>query len=139
MINEQGLTTSAWPASQRKHRWRSHCSVYAAALAVLGGSAISVTATATASAGPSPATTLVASADRYSAVIRRTEFGVPHVVGRTFGDLGYGYGYAVAQDYLCALADLVLTADGDRSRFFGPDRCSRRSSGSPTSSPNTRS
>jgi acyl-homoserine-lactone acylase len=53
--------------------------------------------------------------------IRRTGFGIPHVLAGTYRDLGYGAGYAYAQDNLCALADDVLTVSGERSRWFGPD------------------
>ncbi|HTI27192.1 MAG TPA: penicillin acylase family protein [Kutzneria sp.] len=55
------------------------------------------------------------------AVIRRTEYGIPHIVAKDFTGLGYGYGYAFAEDNLCALADAITTVDGDRSRYFGPD------------------
>ncbi|MEV6976244.1 penicillin acylase family protein [Kitasatospora sp. NPDC093806] len=62
-------------------------------------------------------------ADRggYTAKIRRTEHGVPHVLARDYAGLGYGYGYAFAQDNLCQLADQVVTLRGERSRYFGPD------------------
>ena len=53
--------------------------------------------------------------------VRRTGFGIPHVLAGTYRDLGYGAGYAYAQDNLCALADDVLTVSGERSRWFGPD------------------
>jgi acyl-homoserine-lactone acylase len=63
----------------------------------------------------------LASADdrRYSAEIRRTEYGIPHVLANDHGSLGYGYGYAFAQDNLCVMADRVVTLRGERSRFFG--------------------
>ena len=64
---------------------------------------------------------------RYSAEIRRTEYGIPHIVANDHGSLGYGYGYAFAQDNLCVMADRVLTLRGDRSRYFGP----RASAGDP--------
>ena len=57
---------------------------------------------------------------RYSAEIRRTEYGIPHIVASDHGSLGYGYGYAFAQDNLCVMADRVVTLRGDRSRYFGP-------------------
>ncbi|HEY0499671.1 MAG TPA: penicillin acylase family protein [Kutzneria sp.] len=62
-----------------------------------------------------------ASAARGGAVIRRTEYGIPHIVAKDFTGLGYGYGYAFAEDNLCALADAITTVDGDRSRYFGPE------------------
>ncbi len=57
---------------------------------------------------------------RYSAEIRRTAYGIPHVLAKDYGSLGYGYGYAFAQDNLCVLADRVVTLRGERSRYFGP-------------------
>jgi acyl-homoserine-lactone acylase len=57
---------------------------------------------------------------RYSAEIRRTEYGIPHVLANDHGSLGYGYGYAFAQDNLCVMADRVVTLRGERSRFLGP-------------------
>lgn len=52
--------------------------------------------------------------------IRRTAYGIPHIVAEDFGGLGYGYGYAYAQDNVCLLAETVATVRGERSRFFGP-------------------
>ncbi|KOV36760.1 hypothetical protein ADK60_05935 [Streptomyces sp. XY431] len=62
-------------------------------------------------------------ADRggWTAKVRRTEFGVPHVLAHDYGGLGYGYGYAFAQDNVCALADQVVSVRGERSRWFGPE------------------
>jgi Penicillin amidase len=62
----------------------------------------------------------------YSAEIRRTEYGIPHILADDYGSLGYGYGYAFAQDNLCVLADRVVTLRGDRSRYFGPTAGPRR-------------
>jgi acyl-homoserine-lactone acylase len=58
--------------------------------------------------------------ERYNAEIRRTQYGIPHILARDYGSLGYGYGYAFAQDNLCVLADRVVTLRGERSRYFGP-------------------
>ena len=60
-------------------------------------------------------------AARYSAEIRRTTMGVPHIKASDWGGLGYGYGYAQAQDNLCTMADSFLTYRGERSKFFGAD------------------
>ena len=57
----------------------------------------------------------------YTAQIRRTAYGIPHILAKDFGGLGYGYGYAFAQDNVCELADQVATLRGERSQFFGPD------------------
>eukprot|EP01030_Chromulinospumella_sphaerica_P011325 gene11325-11124_t len=56
-----------------------------------------------------------------SADIRRTGFGVPHIRAENERGLGYGIGYAYAQDNLCLLANEIATVNGQRSRLFGPD------------------
>jgi len=58
---------------------------------------------------------------QFGAEIRRTSFGIPHIVARDEAGLGYGIGYAFAQDNFCVLADEIVTVNGERSRFFGPD------------------
>lgn len=57
-----------------------------------------------------------------SADIRRTTFGVPHIRANDERGLGYGIGYAYAQDNLCLLSNEVVTVNGERARFFGPDQ-----------------
>jgi acyl-homoserine-lactone acylase len=54
-------------------------------------------------------------------LIARTQFGVPHIVASTPTDLGYGFGYAFAQDDICTLADDIVTLRAERSRYFGPN------------------
>jgi acyl-homoserine-lactone acylase len=56
---------------------------------------------------------------RFQAEIRRTSLGVPHIKAANWGGLGYGVGYAQAQDNLCTMADSFLTYRGERSRHFG--------------------
>lgn len=56
-----------------------------------------------------------------SAQIRRTGFGTPHILASDERGLGYGIGYAYAQDNLCLLANEVLTVNGERSRYLGAD------------------
>ena len=58
---------------------------------------------------------------RYTAEIRRTEGGMPHIKARDFGSLGFGYAYAYAEDQACRFADIVATVNAQRSRYFGPD------------------
>jgi acyl-homoserine-lactone acylase len=60
-------------------------------------------------------------ASKYSAEIRRTAMGVPHIKAADWGGAGYGYGYAQAQDDLCTIANSMLTFRGERARFFGAD------------------
>ncbi|HYH33751.1 MAG TPA: penicillin acylase family protein, partial [Nocardioides sp.] len=78
------------------------------------------------SALPASATPEVApvqrSAPAYTATIRRTEHGIPHITGRSFGDLGFGSGYAAAETSTCTLVDTLITARGERSRWFGASR-----------------
>jgi len=71
-------------------------------------------------AAASTAHAQAASADA-SAQIRRTSFGVPHILAKDERGLGYGIGYAYGQDNLCLLADEVLTVNGERSRHFGSE------------------
>ncbi|WP_411959710.1 acylase [Pseudomonas mandelii] len=60
--------------------------------------------------------------EQASADIRRTSFGVPHIRAENERGLGYGIGYAYAQDNLCLLANEIVTVNGERSRYFGPDQ-----------------
>ena len=60
-------------------------------------------------------------ASPYRATIRRTAYGIPHIEARSFGGLGFGYGYAFAQDNICTMADTYVTVDAQRSRWFGPN------------------
>lgn len=57
-----------------------------------------------------------------SADIRRTSFGVPHIRAADERGLGFGIGYAYAQDNLCLLANEVVTVSGERARYFGPEQ-----------------
>jgi acyl-homoserine-lactone acylase len=54
-----------------------------------------------------------------SATITRTAYGIPHIVARDFESLGFGQGYATAEDTICVLSDTVVTGRGQRSRYFG--------------------
>ncbi|GAA1132505.1 penicillin acylase family protein [Nocardioides aquiterrae] len=60
--------------------------------------------------------------DRYRATIAITEHGIPHITATGFGSLGFGSGYAATEDAVCTLADTLITARGQRSLWFGPDR-----------------
>jgi acyl-homoserine-lactone acylase len=63
-----------------------------------------------------------AGARDYDAEVRRTAGGVPHIKADDYGSLGFGHGYAFAQDQLCTLADTIVTVRAERSRFFGTDK-----------------
>ncbi|HEU5008341.1 MAG TPA: penicillin acylase family protein [Jatrophihabitantaceae bacterium] len=71
-----------------------------------------------AAAAPSTART---TQHKYDVTITRTEYGIPHIVANDFASLGYGYGYAFAQDNICTMAADYVTVEGKRSRWFGPD------------------
>ncbi len=58
---------------------------------------------------------------KYSVSLTRTTGGVANVSGEDFADVGFGIGYAQAQDGICLLAETFLTVDGERSAFFGPE------------------
>lgn len=55
----------------------------------------------------------------YQVQIQRTAYGIPHILGADLGSVGYGAGYAYAQDNLCLLADQILTVRGVRSKYLG--------------------
>ena len=66
---------------------------------------------ATAQAAPKPA---------HYVRIRRDEWGVPHILGRTDADAAYGLGYAQAEDDLATLVQGTLTARGQLAMLQGP-------------------
>lgn len=53
--------------------------------------------------------------------IRTTEYGIPRIVADSYRGLGYGYGYALAKENICSMADIYTTNRGERSRYFGPE------------------
>jgi len=61
-------------------------------------------------------------ATSYQATIDRTTHGIPHITADNFGSLGFGSGYAAAETSICTLADTLVTARAQRSRWFGPGR-----------------
>ncbi|NRD57717.1 acylase [Corallococcus exiguus] len=56
---------------------------------------------------------------KYTAKIKRTSYGIPHITADNYGSLGFGQGYAFAQDHVCTLADQVLKVRGERARYLG--------------------
>ncbi|MEZ0578510.1 penicillin acylase family protein [Nocardioides sp. MH1] len=77
-----------------------------------------VAATSPADAGPVRA---AADPSPYHATIQITDHGIPHITADDWGSLGYGSGYAVADSSICNLADTLLTARGERSKYLGPN------------------
>jgi acyl-homoserine-lactone acylase len=63
------------------------------------------------------------------ATIRRDSHGIPHILADDYAGLGFGYGYAFAEDNICTIAESYVTVRAERSRFsgqgvegtFGPD------------------
>ncbi|HEY2576249.1 MAG TPA: penicillin acylase family protein, partial [Streptosporangiaceae bacterium] len=123
MTIDKGIS-HGWAAWHRAHRAGRRL----AALGMAGAVAAGITAGAgpmalgAAKAAASPGHVAVGQSGgvRYQATIVRTAYGVPHITAHSFGSLGYGYGFALASDDLCMMAQIYVTVGGNRSRFFGP-------------------
>jgi acyl-homoserine-lactone acylase len=63
--------------------------------------------------------TATAAKPRYDVTVRTTAYGIPHIVAKDWGSLGYGYGYVLAQSTICVLADTYTTVRAQRSKYFG--------------------
>jgi len=55
----------------------------------------------------------------YSADIRWTAHGIPHIVGETYGDAAFGSGYAFAKLNACMVADQVVKVNSKRAYWHG--------------------
>jgi acyl-homoserine-lactone acylase len=87
-------------------------------VATAGAGAI-LTASAVVAGGFAPASSATPT---YRATITRTEHDIPHIVADNWGSLGFGSGYAAAETSICTLADTVLAARGQRSKYLGADK-----------------
>ena len=58
---------------------------------------------------------------KLKAKISRNKQGIPTIEAKDYKSLGFGYGYAFAEDNLCTIADTYLTSNAERSKWFGPD------------------
>jgi len=58
---------------------------------------------------------------KYDVTVTRTSLGIPHIKANDFASLGYGYGYAFAEDNLCVLQEDLVTIRGERTKYFGRD------------------
>jgi acyl-homoserine-lactone acylase len=94
----------------RGRRWLAA----SAAVVTLAGCSSSVPGTASQNAASQ------ITGPQYQATIVRTADGIPHITADSFGSLGYGYGFALASDDLCTMANGYLTVEGQRSRYFDP-------------------
>ena len=63
---------------------------------------------------------------KYSAEIRRTDYGIPHIKADDWAGLGYGFGYAYAQDNFCVTMREVVFATGRSAELMGEDEGRRR-------------
>lgn len=59
--------------------------------------------------------------NRPGVTIRTTEGGIPRIVADNWRGLGYGYGWSLAKENICSMADIYTTVRGERSKYFGPD------------------
>ncbi len=57
----------------------------------------------------------------FSADIRWTSYGIPHVKADDWKGLGYGFAYATARDAVCVIAEDLVMVNGAKSSHFGPD------------------
>lgn len=105
--------------SSRRSRWRIPIIAAGAALLLLGTGVAAGAAPTTMSSGTISLVGQPVGPHGYLAEIRRTEYGLPHILAGDFGSLGYGYGFAFAQDDFCVLAQRVLAIHGERSKYFG--------------------
>ena len=80
--------------------------------------ALPATAAVTTAAVTTAAPTTVAPG--YRATITRTSYGIPHIVADDWGSLGFGQGFAFAEDRACTLIDEVIKVRGERAKWFGP-------------------
>ena len=56
----------------------------------------------------------------FEATVYRTSGGIPHIIADDWGSIGYGTGYAAAEDHLCKLARNALKFRGKLAANFGP-------------------
>ncbi|MDP3738048.1 MAG: penicillin acylase family protein [Hyphomonadaceae bacterium] len=57
---------------------------------------------------------------KMTAEIRRTAYGVPHIKANDYAGLGFGIGYASAEDNVCEIAERMFTVIGERAKYLGP-------------------
>ena len=66
-----------------------------------------------------------AAASTYSVELTRTTGGVANISGENFADIGFGIGYAQAQDGICLLAETFLTVEVNAQRSSAQKGSSR--------------
>ena len=64
---------------------------------------------------------VISPSTNYEADIQRTEFGIPHITAKDYKGLGYGVGYAFAEDNICSLAREIVVASGQSMLYLGDE------------------
>src|SRR3954468_2181016 len=108
---------------------RSRATLAVLAAAGVAGALVIVLLVAGSSAGAPRPATLSAPDGTLQATIKRDDHGIPNIIGSNFADIGFGYGYSLAKDNICELAESYVTVRGERSQYsgegvqgsFGPD------------------
>lgn len=59
-------------------------------------------------------------ATAFAATLHRTEGGIPHIIAEDWGSIGFGTGYAAAEDLFCDLARNIFKYRAQQSEVFGP-------------------
>ena len=63
---------------------------------------------------------LIARGETYDVRIRRDDWGVPHILGKTDADAAYGMGFAQSEDDFATLQDVALATRGQLAALNGP-------------------
>ncbi|MBL4836666.1 MAG: penicillin acylase family protein [Kordiimonadaceae bacterium] len=63
-----------------------------------------------------------ADASQYSAEVKRTSYGIPHITAADYASLGYGEGYVAAEDHVCNIAEAVTEVRGEMAKYHGPGK-----------------
>ena len=56
---------------------------------------------------------------KFTSIITRDDWGVPHVHGSTDADAAFGLAYAHAQDDFKTIQDVLIASRGKLSEFYG--------------------
>jgi acyl-homoserine-lactone acylase len=81
--------------------------------------AILFTAMAVVTAAPAPAQDAAPYSDRVE--IRRTSYGVPHILAQDLGALGFGLAWVQLEDYGAKVVVNFMRSRGELARYFGRD------------------
>ncbi len=90
-----------------------------AAIVVLGLGSVIIADRMAQPAPPDPAA-LIARAAHYDVRIRRDSWGVPHILGKTDGDVAFGLAFAHAEDDFATIQTVALASRGRLAASVGP-------------------